>query len=309
MASVDAVWAALVNQIETAMAGTNALVPLFNFAAYPNAAPPFPRPGIVIDWPPPQTLAAVSQGTLQGGLSTVISIFDRGAEKNDTRAIPLFYALPPTAGTPGAAIALSGTFFQPGVSITLTGSGTPLVNDAFCLTLISGNSGQDQIMAEYQASSSDTLNTALVAFTAQIDLLTNISASLAGSVITVTNNGPTLYQARSEVVNIGTFTQEGYRWDRDVQVTVWSRTPSDRSKYGNILEQLFSQLEVNFGFLASDSSACRLIYKDDHVWKDSQLQDIYRRDFMLSINYPVLNIAPAYPIEEILQSYGSPVSD
>lgn len=312
MASVDMVWTALVSQIRSAMAGTNTLVPLFNVAAYPNGAAPYPQPGVVIDWPPVQTLAAVSQGTLTDNgqaISSVISIFDRGAEKNDTHAIPLFYALPPTAGTPGAAISLNKTNLPPGETVTLTGSGTPVAHDAFCLTLMSGAVGQDQILAEYQALSTDSLHAALVAFTAAINTLTDISAVLVGSVITVTNNTESLYTARSEVVNIGTFTQEGYRWNRDVQITVWSRTPADRSKYGNILEALFTQLEVNYGFLTSDNSACRVIYKDDLVQKDSQLQDIYRRDFLLCIDYPVLNYAPAYAIEEIPQTFSSPVPD
>jgi hypothetical protein len=305
VANVDMIWASLVTQIETAMAGTNTLVPLLNSAAFPTGAAPYPQPGVVIDWPPVQALAAVTDGTLP----TIVSIFDRGAEKNITCAIPLFYALPPTAGTPGASVLLNTTFLPPGGTVTITGSGTPLVNDAFCLTLLSGAVGQNQILAEYQALSTDTLTSALTAFTAAINLLTNIAAVLLDNVITVTNNTNSLYTARSEVVNVGTFTQEGYRWDRDVQVTVWSRTPSDRSKYGNILEALFSQLEVNYGFLTSDQSACRVIYADDHVWRDSQLQDIYRRDFTLKINYPVLNVTPAFAIEQIPQTYQSPVPD
>jgi hypothetical protein len=305
MASVDQVWSALVNQIETAMQGTNPLVPLLDTFAYPNGAAPYPQPGVVIDWPPVQTLGAVSQGTLP----TVISLFDRGAEKNITSAIPLFYALPPTYGNPGASIVLSSTFLGPSQTITLTSSGTPVKNDAFCFTLITGTVGQTQVMAEYQATSTDTLTTALTAFTARINLLTHMSATLIGPVIHVTNTGPATYTVRSEVVNIGQFTQEGYRWDRDIQVTVWSRTPADRSKYGNILEQLFTQLEVNYGFLTSDNSACRLYVKDNINHKDSQLQDIYRADWIICIDYPVLNIAPAYPIEEIPQTYETPVPD
>lgn len=292
------IWGGLQNQIATAMQGTNTLLPNQTTAV-------FPLPQWSDDWPPLKTLQAVATGQIP----TVISLFDRGVEKNDTHAIPLFYALPPTVGTPGAAITLSSTFFAPGQNITLTGSGTPLVNDAFCLTLISGAVGQNQIMAEYQALSTDTLMSALTAFTAKINLLTDITASLSGDMITVTNGTDSLYTARSEVVNIGTFTQEGYRWERDIQVTVWSRTPADRAKYGNILEQLFTQLEVNYGFLASDQSACRIYVKDDLVQRDSQLQDIYRRDWLICVNYPVLNYAPAYLIEEIPQTYESPVPD
>ena len=292
------IWGELQSQILSAFAGTNPLLPNLTTAI-------FPVPIIADDWPPVQTIGGVSTGQLP----TVISIFDRGGEKNSTTAINLFYALPPTYGTTGAALALNTDFFPSGGVITLTGSGTPLVNDSFCLTLISGAGGQNEVIAQYQSLSTDTLTTALTALTAQINTLENISASLSGSVITVTNGGPSLYRARAEVVNIGTFTQEGFRWDRDIQVTVWSRTPADRSKYGDILEQLFSQLEVNFGFQTVDQSWCRVKMMDFHVWRDSQLQDIYRYDFILSVNYPLLNTIPAFPIEAIPQTFAEPVPD
>lgn len=298
MATVAMIWSELQNQIISAFAGTNPLLPNQTTAI-------FPVPIIADDWPPVQTIGGVSIGQLP----TVISIFDRGGEKNITTAINLFYALPPTAGVTGAALALNTDFLPPGGVVTLTGAGTPLVNDSFCLTLISGAGGQNEVIAQYKSLGTDTLTTALTNFTAQINTLDDISAVLSGPVITITNGGPSLHRARAEVVNIGTFTQEGFRWDRDVQVTVWSRTPADRSKYGDILEQLFSQLEVNFGFLTVDQSACRVQYVDDHVWRDSQLQDIYRRDFILTINYPLLNQIPAYAIEAIPQTYSEPIPD
>lgn len=292
MATTDQVWAALEAQISTAMLGTNPL--LYNAAV-------FPQPEIAIDWPPLPALQAVATGALP----TIISIFDRGAEKAVTNAIPLWYALPPTLGTSGATLTISTTSLNETQSLTITGSGVPLVNDAFCLTLAAGSNQQFQFFANYTALSTDTLHTALVGLTAQINLLSGITAVLAGVVITITNTNPTDYVAWSEVVNVGSFTQEGFRWNRDIQITVWSRTPSDRSKYGNILEQLFSQLEVNYGFFAADSSACRVVYKDDVVHKDTQLQDMYRRDFLVSVDYPVLNVIPGYVIETIPQTFSS----
>lgn len=292
------IWEELQSQILSAFAGTNSLLPNLTTAIYPI-------PIIATDWPPVQTIGGVSTGQLP----TVISIFDRGGEKNNTTAINLFYALPPVAGTTGSSIVLNTDYLPPGQTATVTGSGSPLVNDSFCLTLISGVIGNNEVIAQYKSLSTDTLNSALTSFTTAINTLDNISAVLADSVITVTNNGPALYRVRSEVVNIGTFTQEGFRWDRDIQVTVWSRTPADRSKYGDILEQLFSQLEVNFGFQTVDQSWCRLKMMDFHVWRDSQLQDIYRYDFILSVNYPLLNTIPAFPIEAIPQTFAEPVPD
>jgi hypothetical protein len=297
MATVYMVWQELESQIATAMAGTN---PLLNNAAI------LPTPVIGVDWPPVNALQAVAAGNSV----PIITIFDRGVEKNQTHAINLFYALPPTQPTPGASISLNTTYFPPGETVTLTGSGTPAVNDAFCFTLISGSAEQNQVMAEYIVNTAGTtLSTAFTAFTAQINTLTDISASLDSNVITVTNNTQALYTVRSEVTGKGYYTQEGFRWLRDVQVILWTNNPMARGKYGDVLEQLFSQLELNYGFLTSDQSACRVLYTDDLVHKDSQLQDIFRRDFMLQIDYPVLHQAPAYPIEVIPQTYTTPIPE
>lgn len=289
MATVEMVWQELKSQITTAIAGTNTLL---------NNPAILPAPNVGIDWPAVETLQSLSVNQ-----PPVISIFDRGVERNITRAIPLLNVLPPTGPTPGAIITVNDTYLPPEASITLTGSSIPVVNDAFCLTLISGIGGSNQLYADYIALATDTLSSALTAFTAKINLLDGIVASLSGSVITVTNNNPAIYTVRSEISNIATVYEEGYRWNRNVQVTLWTRNYQDRNRYGDVLEQLFSQLEVNYGFLTSDSSACRVMYVDDLMHKDSQLQDIYRRDFMLQINYPVLNAIPAWPIETIQQTY------
>lgn len=297
IATVYQIWQGLENQIATAMAGTN---PLLSNAAI------LPAPVIGVDWPPINALQSVATGASV----PIITIFDRGVEKNHTHAINLIYALPPTQPTPGASIVLNTTYFAPGQTVTLTGSGTPAVNDAFCFTLLSGNNQQNQVMAEYIVSTTGiSLTTALTNFTTQINTLHDISAVLSGNMITIINNSQAIYTVRSEVTGKGYYTQEGFRWLRDVQVILWTNSPQARGKYGDVLEQLFSQLELNYGFIASDQSACRVLYTDDLVHKDSQLKDIFRRDFLLSVDYPVLHQAPAYPIEVIPQEYESPISE
>ena len=293
MATVEMIWSSLQQQIISAMSGTNTLL---------NNSAVQPLPQIADDWPPERTLDAVKNGLLP----TVISIFDRGAEKNITQAIPLLNVFPDQAvATPGSKLTPSAMVLPASGSITLTGANATLVNDAFYLTLMYGSVGQSQLYAEYTALSTDTLISSLTAFTGKINLLTDIVATLSGDVITVQNNTDISYTVRTGVTNIAPITMEGFRWNRDIQITVWSRTPADRAKYGNILEQLFSQLEVNYGFIAADQSACRVLYTDDLVHKDSQLQDIYRRDFLLQIDYPVLNTLKGYPIETMQQTYGT----
>lgn len=291
MSTVNGLYQALIAQINTAFAGTNPLV---------YTLPITPAPEIGIDWPAQKCIGAVSNGSEPA----LISLFDRGTTKNITRAIPMLNVLAPIGPSPGATLTPSSFFLKAGETVTLTGSGVPIVNDAFCLTLIYGSAGQNQLFAEYKALSSDTLTTALTAFTTRINLLDNFSAALVGDVITVTSAFQQNVTVRSEVTNVALVTQEGYRWLRDIQVTLWVPSPAARSKYGDVLEQLFTQLEVNYGFFTSDNTAVRVTVTHDHIWTDSQLQDYYRRDFVIQLDYAVLNQIPAYPIETIPQDYG-----
>jgi hypothetical protein len=126
-----------------------------------------------------------------------------------------------------------------------------------------------------------------------------MSAMLAGDVITVTNISAAALPVRAGVVNVGGFTQEIYRQKREIQVTLWTRTPQERERYGTILENTFAQAEVNFGIQLADQSWARLMIEDDMVWKDSQLQNIFRRDFIVSLDYPVLQFLPAWIVESI----------
>lgn len=295
MATVEQVWQGLEQQIATAFAGTN---PLLNLPATQ------PAPEIGIDWPFQKCIGAVSSGQERA----LISIFDRGATKNITQAIPLLYALPPTNGTPGGVITPSASVLPAQGTVTLTGSGTPFVNDAFCFTLLWGYGNQFQAFANYTVPNTTTsLATALAGMVAQINTIEGLTATLLDDVITITNNTNTNYNVRSEVVNVGTLTVEGYRWLRDIQVTLWTGTPLARMTYGTVLEQLFTLLEVNYGFIAADQSACRVCVAHDFVHYDTQLQDVYRRDWILQIDYPVLYTLPTFAIETIPQTVTSPV--
>jgi hypothetical protein len=291
MANVNQLYQALITQITTAFAGTNPLV---------NTLPVLPAPEIGIDWPAQKCIGAVSNGTEPA----LISFFDRGTTKNITRAIPLLNVLPPIGPNPGAVLTPSSLLLKAGETVALTGSSTPIINDAFCLTLIYGSAGQFQLFAEYTCSNTDTLTTALTALTAKINLFESFSAALVGDVITVTSTFQQNVTVRAEVTNIATVTMEGYRWLRDIQITLWVPSPAARSKYGDVLEQLLTQLEVNYGFFTADNTAVRVLVTHDHIWTDSQLQDYYRRDFIISLDYAVLNTLPAFPIETISQNYG-----
>lgn len=275
MASVELLWTSIVNQINSAMA-TSTLTP----------------GAVAIDWPNVDILQAVATKRI----NPVIAVFDRGGARNDTKAMILNPALPYNFGSPGGVLTPSANEVGDTQTVTVTGSGTPIVYDAFFVAFTQWST---EFFAEYICNSADTLTSALTNLTTAINNIgggSQFSASRSGSTITITNNSGQNLPVRAAVLNVGSYTQEIGRWDRELQIVLWTSSPTDRETYGTPLEQLFFILESNYGLQLSDQSRCRILVKDDYVCKDTQLQDLYRRDWILSCDYPILQVLPAWVI-------------
>ncbi len=274
MATVEQCYAGVLGRIQAAMSNVGL------------------NPVLGADWPTINTLQAVSTGAS----GPVVSLFDRGGTKNETRNVFLNPALPLNYGIAGGTLTTTTVEFGDSNTLTLVGGGIPLVNDAFFLVLATVGSNT---IAEYITQQGDNLTASLAGLTAAINATTGLSASLSGNNIVVTNTAFGLVPTRCGVVNIGSFTQEIYRQCRELQITLWTNNPVDRQNFGVVLENLFANLEVNFGLELADQSWARILIVDDIVQKDSQLQDIYRRDFIISAEYPVLASIPAWAVESI----------
>lgn len=281
MAVVEQVWEGLRQEIITAMTA-GGLSPL-----------------VGKDWPTKNILDTVSKGGVPA-----ISIFDVGGVRNRTRNTFLSPALLPFNGTPGGVLTAGASTLPTGSAVTIVGSATPLINDCFFLAL-DYLSGAKTLFAEHINTGSDTLIAAMTALTVQINLIDDITAVFDSvNTITVTNNTATNYlKVRTGVVNIGSYTQEIYRPTRKVQITLWTASTTDRQTYGTILEQLFANMEVTYGFQLSDQTWCRIMIVNDVLQKDMQLNDIYRRDFWIDCDYPVLNTVKAWLVEDIQQTF------
>jgi hypothetical protein len=274
MASVEQLWSGIISSIQTAMSAAML------------------TPGsLAVDWPNINILQAVATGQIK----PAISIFDRPGCRNKTRNMILKPALPYNFGTPGSMLTASASTVGDTQTVTITGSGTPLVNDAF---FVAFTQWSDQFFAEYICNSSDTLSSALTNLTAAINAIPNsaFSASCTGRIITITNNSGQNAPVRCSVLNIGSYTQEIGRWLRELQVNLWTKTPNDRQTYGQVLENLFYQQESSFGIQLADQSRCRILVEDDFVCKDTQMQDLFVRSFIISCDYPILQILPAWQI-------------
>ena len=279
MSTVEMVYSGLNAAIQTAMSNASL------------------SPNIGIDWPSLNTL----QGVATNGVP-VISIFDRGGTRNSTTALFLSPAMPLDYGTTGAVLTFSGTVLNVLEPLTLNGSGTPLTND--CLYLVLYPVGQNVIL-EYICQPMDTLTTALGNFVDAINTAAiGLTAVLVGDVITVTaDSGFGTQQFRAGVVNVGGYVQEIYRQNREMQITLWTKTPQDRATYGAVLEVLFATLEVNYGLTLADNDRARVMIVSDNVRKDSQLQDLFRRDFIISLDYPVTISVQAWIVESIAETF------
>jgi hypothetical protein len=265
MATVEMAWSGLLNSIQTAINNAG-LVPILS-----------------ADWPNINILQAV----VSGSSGPVISLFDRGGIKNVTKAIGMEVATLTTKGTPGAILTPATGTLLTTTPYILTGSGTPFANDTFYINFPS-TVGLTNLFAEYIALQGDTLATCLTNFAAAINLIDGLAATVSGNTIHIVNSLTNQFPVQAGVVNIGSTTKEVYRQIREIQITLWTNNVVDRQNYGAVLEQLFVQLEYDYGIKLSDQSLARVMIMDDTVRKDSQLQDIFRRDFIITIDYPVL---------------------
>lgn len=286
MSAVELLWTGMQSQINTALAASSLTA------------------DVGIDWPPKDRLDAISNGACGPGVKPVISIFDAGGIKNSTRNTLLIPVQAPNYGTPGGRLVANRTSVGEGDVVTLTGSLVPIAFDCFFLALDLPNS---TLFAEYIANGSDTLTTSLTALTAQINLISGLTAvySSGPQTITVTLSGSIggPFNVRTGVVNVGGYVQEVERVTRRLQITTWTANTTDRASFGACLENLFANLEVNFGFILADNSWCRVMVGNDMIQKDLQFNNLYRRDFFLDCEYPLTQTIPAWVVEDIIQTY------
>jgi hypothetical protein len=282
VATAEQLWSGMVSQIQSALS-TSGL----------NAK-------LGIDWPPKDALDLVSQGNS----SPVISVFDCGGIKNQTRNVLLIPVQPPNLGTPGGILTTTTTQVGENGSLVLNGSGLVLTFDCFFLALDLPNS---TLFAEYITTNSDTLTTAMTALTAQINDISGLTAVYDSGAQTITVSlsddigGP--FNVRTGVVNVGGYVQEVERINRQLQITTWTNNTADRATYGTCLENLFANLEVNTGFILADNSWCRVMVRNDKILKDLQFNNLYRRDFFLDCEYPLTQNIPAWVVEDIIDTY------
>lgn len=227
-----------------------------------------------------------------------ISLFDRSPAKNTTRWIGS-QVVSEVATTPGVAAVLSGNTLSSGRTRTITLSGTVKVNDAVALTAYRLGPLKMQ-GASVVAISSDTpttlaakLATAINAAPAMAALM---SAGAAGAVVTLTGLPTIPVLLRVAAGNIRVQQVEYMRFNRELQVMIWTANELDRKALGKALMGDFGRIYSNFGLQVADGTWLRLIPAGDLLFDKNIKEDLYRRDILLDAEYGVTAAQVAYDI-------------
>lgn len=163
------------------------------------------------------------------------------------------------------------------------------------LTLLADGSGQSLLSdggtsspPRNTVSSAGFLAAALAAnISADPVLSTWLNATATGATITLTSLLPSAIAVRVTSGNGGVQVRELGRVDRDIMVTTWTRTVDDRWTLAAALEALFGTLMIDTGLPLPNSEPARLILSHSHNNDGASTADIYRRDFMLSVDHAI----------------------
>lgn len=266
-----------------------------------------------IGWPPVKTL----QNNVKGS-NAIISIYDRKMAKNTTRWNPT--VLNTTITGTNLITTVSGSTIAPAAHTTITLSGTIVAGDA--VSAVIGNAG---VLAQSQpggsatitnagaqvviAAAGSTLSTLAAALAAAVnadDLLSLwVHATVVGAVVTITSLvSPGLITLASYTGSGGTNLQEIGRRERNYQIVVWAPTSDIRSAITNAIETQLQAIETINWLQFPDGTTGRLFNQNDYDLEDATLQDTYRHDFLLSIEYPITQLDQLYSVLAPITQYG-----
>jgi hypothetical protein len=234
-----------------------------------------------------------SERTLQNNVrkspnpSAVISVWDRGLASDTTRWLPHRLGYLPIPATVQAE--LSASVLTQAAPVTVTMSGPVGVGDGVGLcTAIIRNEPWGAVVT---GAAGDTPESMAARLAAQINADPAVSvamtATAAGPVVTLAAKIPGPIRLACNVGNGASEVMEIGRRSRGLQIVLWTRTENDQNIIGDVIEIMIAKMEADFGLTFPDGSMGRLKFGGDHLLPNATLADTYRRDFLVSVDYPI----------------------
>jgi len=261
--------------------------------------------GIVIDggplvvqvasgWPPSAVLNQVAQASVNGTPTNlaVVAVYDRKISRNSTRWNPVIVSEVVTQATLTSSVT-SPQVIGPRQSTTINLGGFVTPNDAVSAVFQQGSPVLGAAGAAVAiAGATDTPATVAAALAAKIEadpvLSTWVSALAVGASVVLTSLltlGP--IKVYSHTGNTAQRTREIGRRSRSLQIPCWTRTDEARQALCNPIDVLIQSLALNFGVTFPDGTMGRVLYQNDFDTEDATVQNVYRRDFHVTVDYPV----------------------
>jgi hypothetical protein len=262
---------------------TNALGQLVEAALYPGGSPSGPSPIagvqvlIQVGWPDPSSLDKMMKAR-----NSMVTIYPRPVERNVTRY--------PQTWDVGAKQAKTFTLAQAGQAVTIAGAQpAPYYRQNICIFA----NGKPYIFSTIDGSTPPDIAAGLAALIV-VDIP---GTSAAGAVLTL----PGI--ARIGALRVGTgapIVQEVKRQEREFQITVWSPSLDSR-------DSVAKPIDVKIGLTPrmslADNTRGRLIYKGSPYTDFDQKQAIFRRDFIVTVEYPTTNMDFAPEVVAVLADF------
>ena len=268
-----------------------------------------PTPVVAPGWPTLDSLLKTVAKNPSGPMS--ISIYDRGPSKDASRF--MLYTANEIVITPGTTSVLSQPTLPALGTTTITIGGTPVAGDAVSLVATNGRkvSAGVSVGASSGATSADVAQALSTAINAQSPLNTWLSASVTGSVVTVSNLLNSVLGLTTAVGNIGTRYTETDRKIRQVQVDLWAPTDPLRTLAGKLIDSRVAYLDSHFGFkgvggTTDDGTWVRVRDMGDQFIDTDVYRNLYRWMWLITLEYPqtyeesiysVLAFEPTFEVE------------
>ena len=238
--------------------------------------------------------------------ATAVSIYDHGPSRDASRF--MLYTANEVLTAPGIAAAVSQNFIVVNGTATVTLGGSVTLNDAVAFVVSSSAVSAPQIVI-VEAATGATLASMAQALTSGInsDLVGLVSATVSGSVLTVTNTSTSSIQIAANVGNLGTRYTEVDREIRQVQVDVWAPTDAIRTAVSRPIDQQLGYLDAHFGMqgvggTTDDGTWVRVRRLSSQFIDRDVLSDVYRWMWHVTLEYGITYEEQLYSVLSFIPS-------
>lgn len=257
---------------------------------------------IGIGWPSQPKFAELSGDPTK----CLVSIYDRKVSKPVRSFLPHQFAA--TINPTGITATLNKANLPPADTATITlafavGFSAVQLNDAVGLGV---HMGKDDDGATASAVAGETLTTLAAklrdAINANPTLNDWISATALGAVVTITNLTTKPLRLGANTGNVNQGHVEVARQSRQAQVVIWTSTNDVRKRVGAKVEEFLGQLQADYGF-ALGNQHVRVMLEGGLLNDENVKMDIYRQDFVFSLEYGITRIDQAWSVLVAIGSY------